>query len=151
MKKIVALFIALMPCSVQAKGIQPTIINCGDTFDASGARIAKPVLLLAHMLRANKAAKQFRVIWFVAAPNSPDDCTVLYDRRAKVLRFFSRSEIGGLGNDNQPTQYTRWRLKNVSDVMIFRLAIQARIHQQKLEDSDDSFFFDLTKFGARRF
>ena len=144
----------LVVCSSVAAWANPSktvIIDCGDTFDASGARIANLLLSLAHTLRVNKQARQFRVMWFVAAPNSPDSCTVFYDRRAEVLRFFSRGEIGGLGNENIPTQYTRWRLKHVSDAMIFRLAQQARVHQQQLEDSDDSFFFDLTKLGAKRF
>lgn len=143
------LFIAIcLPVAVQVVESPLITINCGNTFNVTGSKIPAPLLSLAHALRANRGAHQFRVIWSVSAPNTPDSCTAFYDRHAKVLRFFSKEEVGGLGNENIPAQYTRWRLKNVSEVMILRLS---RLHQQNTEGADDSFFSELTRFGAKRF
>jgi len=126
------------------------ILNIGDIFDVDGINDARPLRVLANTIKANRSAKGIRLIWFSGAPNSGLFATSLYDRRTHTLRFYSKTTVGGLGNEGVAPQNVKWRLRNISDRMIIRLARNHQNHQV-VEGSNDSFFSELTQFGAKRF
>jgi len=148
MKKPILLLALCLPIVAQAKESQPVVIDGGDTFGYDGAKQANPLHLLGSALIKNPKAKKFRLVWIDGAPNMGTNATATYDRSSHIFRFFSKTFIGGLGNEGVPPQVVRWQLKGVADSMISRLS---QSHKAVVDGKGDSYFSELTKFGAKHF
>lgn len=151
MKNLCLLLLCLCTVPIVAKGRKSqkmVIIDCGDTLDTTGYKVAKPLRDLARALTTNARSQKFQVLWVVAFPDGSTDANVYYERDKHTLTFYSKSEMWGLGNENLKPAFKHWRLKRVRDAMIVKLASK---HKRDFDEPGDSFFSDLTKLGANRF
>lgn len=145
---LVVILMLLKPHHAQGNQHNTIVLNCGDTFDVTGSKVTKPLHTLAQAVKSKHQTRYFRVVWTTSTPNMAGVFTVLYDRSNQTLRYFSKTQIGGLGNERVPTQHHRFRLSKVSALMIIRLS---RNHKNSMEDPGDSYFSSLTQLGAKRF
>ena len=142
--------VALLPvcCAEAAPEFKPVVISLGDTFDVSGAREAEPLRKLVDNLKKHPKNQTFRLIWGSNAPNAGQGATALYDRRARTLKFYSDTQIGGMGNEEIAADIRHWMLSGVTETMLNKLA---RKHRGSPTASDGaSYFTELIYYGARR-
>ena len=129
------------------------VVSLGDIADITGQRAADPLRQLASLLKQNSKSRCFRLIWDDSAGNFNASNTTLYDRKTRVLKFYSNTSIGGLGNEIVTNEIKSWMFSGVNDSIIYQLN---RRHRGTL-DSDKgtvfdgaSFFSELDSYGARR-
>lgn len=116
-------------------------INLHNLNVADGGRFDAPSQALAFALRKYPKIARFRVAWTLQITRTQINSTLLYDRRAGTLTFYSAGEIFGARVRDH------WRDRNVSDAILFRLADQTK----GMKSGDNSaYFVDLVRLGSKR-
>lgn len=93
-------------------------INLHNLNLADGNRFDAPSQGLAFALRKYPDIWRFRVAWSLQSTRTKIHSTLLYDRRASTVTFYSSGEIFGARVRDH------WRDRGVSDALLFRLADQ---------------------------
>lgn len=145
---IIGLVLGAVVVSGECKEQKTVVLNCGDTFDATGDGVSKPLRTLANALNTNKRGQVFKVKWVSATPSSSSSASAIYNRKARTLIFYAKSDAFGMGYEGFKPVYEHWRLKRVTDAMIIKLA---RKHPRDDSDPGDSYFSNLTQLGAKKY
>lgn len=145
------LFCILALCPIyRAEAAPPTtvVIGLGDISDITGQSQANPLRRFVKSLEQNPESPRFRLIWGDYMGNIQTNATALYDRRARTLRYYSDTAIGGMGNEEIAGEIKHWMLSGVTDAMLVKLE---RKHRGAPTSSDGtSYFSEMIYYGARR-
>lgn len=100
-----------------------------------------PVEALSKALRQNGQASKFRVSWSSLVFTTGNRATVLYDRQAEIIKYYS------VGNVDNHAYEEHCSYCGVTDEIIYKLA---KSHYHTTEGTGASFFSELTHYGCKR-